>query len=315
MTKYRYTDGDGDELRIASDESDVFVAVQQGRHTTTVAIPHGETPDLARAVLDAAGYTGHIAFSKQEHEDDQRTIRTLYQQRADLRARVRDVEAVAESMRERSAALTDEDDTARAAEIRALPLLPDGDEPKKSGRVGWLEIDGKQVYPAPADAWGRLKDELPRLIGRERVKDIPHDSEYATALHDVLTAMKRIENNSPLLPDSDSEGTTWPVDDSEECTTPDCACSSQDRTTSSYDPPAPRHAAAPEEGFDAGWVSGVEHARSEHEHRISELEKLTSDLSALVHGHGEDIGQAKAAIRGLKTGRTAPRPYTSEQDG
>lgn len=44
-----------------------------------------------------------------------------------------------------------------------------------------------------ADAWIRLKGEIPRIFGRERVEDLPHDSEYATALHDVLAAMKRIE--------------------------------------------------------------------------------------------------------------------------
>ncbi|MFL1440423.1 hypothetical protein [Nocardiopsis protaetiae] len=43
-------------------------------------------------------------------------------------------------------------------------------------------------------AWGRLKDEIPRLYGRESAEALPHDSEYATALHDVLAAMKRIEN-------------------------------------------------------------------------------------------------------------------------
>lgn len=58
--------------------------------------------------------------------------------------------------------------------------------------------------PAPApDMWARLKSEIPRIYGRERVEDLPHDSEYATALHDVLTAMKRIEHGSPLLADVD----------------------------------------------------------------------------------------------------------------
>lgn len=47
-----------------------------------------------------------------------------------------------------------------------------------------------------ADAWEQLKAEIPRLLGRECVADLPHDSEYATALHDVLAAMKRIETAS-----------------------------------------------------------------------------------------------------------------------
>lgn len=50
----------------------------------------------------------------------------------------------------------------------------------------------REASPA-ADAWGRLRSEIPRLYGRESTETLPHDSEYATALHDVLAAMKRIE--------------------------------------------------------------------------------------------------------------------------
>ncbi|KOX10163.1 hypothetical protein [Nocardiopsis sp. NRRL B-16309] len=50
-----------------------------------------------------------------------------------------------------------------------------------------------------ADAWDRLKAEIPRLYGRESADNLPHDSEYVTALHDVLATMKRIENGSPLV--------------------------------------------------------------------------------------------------------------------
>lgn len=69
----------------------------------------------------------------------------------------------------------------------------------------------------------------------------------------------------------------------------------------------------PVEDFDAGWSAGHTHARAD-EARISELEKQVADLAALVHGHGEDIGQAQAAIRGLGKQRTA-RPYNAWTDG
>ncbi|QVJ03023.1 hypothetical protein KGD82_13390 [Nocardiopsis eucommiae] len=69
----------------------------------------------------------------------------------------------------------------------------------------------------------------------------------------------------------------------------------------------------PAEDFDAGWPAGHTHARAD-EARISELEKQVADLAALVHGHGEDIGQAQAAIRGLGKQRTARR-YNAWTDG
>lgn len=43
--------------------------------------------------------------------------------------------------------------------------------------------------------------------------------------------------------------------------------------------------------------------------RVADLEQQHADLARLVHGHGEDIGQAQAAIRGLGT------YYTAEGDG
>lgn len=42
------------------------------------------------------------------------------------------------------------------------------------------------------EAWALLKAEIPHLYGRESAEDLPHDSEYVTALHDVLDAMRRI---------------------------------------------------------------------------------------------------------------------------
>jgi hypothetical protein len=69
----------------------------------------------------------------------------------------------------------------------------------------------------------------------------------------------------------------------------------------------------PVEDFDAGWAAGHAHASADAD-RITELEKLVADLSDLVHGHGEDIGQAQAAIRGLGKQRTS-RPYNAWTDG
>lgn len=43
--------------------------------------------------------------------------------------------------------------------------------------------------------------------------------------------------------------------------------------------------------------------------RVADLEQQHADLARLVHGHGEDIGQAQAAIRGLGS------RFTAEEDG
>lgn len=64
------------------------------------------------------------------------------------------------------------------------------------------------------------------------------------------------------------------------------------------------------EDFDAGWAAGHAHASADQE-RIAELEKQVKDLSDLVHGHGEDIGQAQAAIRGLGKIAGVPAPATA----
>lgn len=68
------------------------------------------------------------------------------------------------------------------------------------------------------------------------------------------------------------------------------------------------------EDFDSGWTCGYNHARAD-ETRIAELEKQLADLADLVHGHGEDLGQAKDAIRGLGSERIATRPYNAWTDG
>src|SRR5690606_38905408 len=67
---------------------------------------------------------------------------------------------------------------------------------------------------------------------------------------------------------------------------------------------------APGEDFDAGWTAGHAHASAD-EARIAELEKQLADLADLVHGHGEDLGQAKADIRGLGKTAGVPAPATA----
>ena len=125
MAKYRYSDSAGDELRIGSDESDVFVTVQQGHHKTSVDIPHGEVPALARAALAAAGNTGHEVVSEEKLA---RLLRA-----ADDRDRYRHRWATdVLSMRDRAAEIAADGEWSRletpADRIRALPLLDDADD-------------------------------------------------------------------------------------------------------------------------------------------------------------------------------------------
>lgn len=100
----------------------------------------------------------------------------------------------------------------------------------------------------------------------------------------------------PLLPDTEPapDQSAWPVDGDDLGCGPMCHCGGP----ASANPTNPDQV-GPEEGFDAGWKAGVHRARAEHERRLTSLEKDYRDLAALVHGHGEDIGQAQAAIRGV----------------
>ena len=173
---YTYTDFDGDQMIV----SPSWITI----HDAGVHAPSGDDAvALARAILAAAGNTGHEVVSEHQMEWRLRNAGTN----------------CARSMRERALEEIQprwdlhpdtQHETKRV--IRALPLIPDGD----------TEVRPVSAYRDP-DMWARLKSEIPRIYGRERVEDLPHDSEYATALHDVLTAMKRIEHGSPLLADVD----------------------------------------------------------------------------------------------------------------
>lgn len=211
---YTYTEPNGDSLRMFSDGPDLVVTVRQDGGARTVVVPREETPNLVRAVL-AAGDTGHLVVSTEENDavrargfELTSEVRQLLQQRKDLR-RERDAafEDGARSMRERVAiAATDNtnDDYDIRRQIRALPLFSEGDTTEDQDAQ--LPDD---TAPAP-DMWARLKSEIPRLYGRDRAEDLPHDSEYVTALHDVLVAMKRIEHGSPLMA---AAGDTEPQDE------------------------------------------------------------------------------------------------------
>lgn len=111
---YTYTEPNGDSLRMFSDGPDLVVTVRQDGGARTVVVPREETPNLARAVLAAAGDTGHEVLSVEE-------IGQIIEDSTAIGAR---------SMQERAAACAEDDPTADydiRRQIRALPLLPDDD--------------------------------------------------------------------------------------------------------------------------------------------------------------------------------------------
>lgn len=117
---YTYTEPNGDSLRMFSDGPDLVVTVRQDGGARTVVVPREETPNLARAVLAAAGDTGHVVISQARL--------------AELNDRIAcsdtHVANAARSMRERAAEAALDDPTADydiRRQIRALPLLPDDD--------------------------------------------------------------------------------------------------------------------------------------------------------------------------------------------
>ncbi|WP_174545650.1 hypothetical protein [Nocardiopsis dassonvillei] len=103
----------------------------------------------------------------------------------------------------------------------AFVVLTD-DQAATTGRE-LLRLSVGPVYESPEElaaeivrlreGWDRLAAEIPRLYGRETAADLPHDSEYVTALHDVLVAMKRIERGDAALTGNAAEtyppGMSW----------------------------------------------------------------------------------------------------------
>ncbi|GAA0972584.1 hypothetical protein Q7689_00145 [Nocardiopsis tropica] len=110
---HTYTDDDGDALRVGHGTYTAYDALSG--HSVGITAPTGQNAvELARAILAAAGDTGHVVVSIQGSE---RTIR--------IRESI-----AAETMRERAAETAYHDLSTENAEmadaIRKLPLLPDG---------------------------------------------------------------------------------------------------------------------------------------------------------------------------------------------
>lgn len=83
---YTYTDDDGDRLHINHHIS--FIAA--GSDVLSMEPPTGEDAvALARAILAAAGNTGHLVVSEDDRDESRRYIRILEAQRADLRQELR----------------------------------------------------------------------------------------------------------------------------------------------------------------------------------------------------------------------------------
>ena len=83
---YTYTDDDGDRLHI-NHPGISFIA---GSDVLSMEPPTGEDAvALARAILAAAGNTGHLVVSEADRDESRRYIRILEAQRADLRREVR----------------------------------------------------------------------------------------------------------------------------------------------------------------------------------------------------------------------------------
>jgi hypothetical protein len=117
---YTYTDSDGVALRV---DRGIYTAYDRpGRTSVSVYAPKGDNAvRMARAILAADGHTRHRVISVAEIE----------------RHLSADAQDSARSMRERAARWMENTGyTVSAAEIRGLPLLPDGDDTvsDKAGR-------------------------------------------------------------------------------------------------------------------------------------------------------------------------------------
>lgn len=116
---YDFTDRDGDGLRVTHDGSNGYVAVSKETGPAAVYAPTGaDAVALARAVLAAAGDTGHVVLSRSEIDEFLVTGRKIG----------------ARSMRERAATTVElYGEWSRletpADRIRALPLFPDVPRP------------------------------------------------------------------------------------------------------------------------------------------------------------------------------------------
>ena len=84
---YTYTDDDGDRLHV--NHSIDFIAA--GSDVLSMGpLTGSDAVALARAILAAAGDTGHLVVSEDDRDESRRYIRILEAQRDDLRREVRD---------------------------------------------------------------------------------------------------------------------------------------------------------------------------------------------------------------------------------
>lgn len=91
---YTYTDDDGDRLHINHPINHPGISFIAGSDVLSMEPPTGEDAvALARAILAAAGNTGHLVVSEDDRDESRRYIRILEAQRADLRADLREVRA------------------------------------------------------------------------------------------------------------------------------------------------------------------------------------------------------------------------------
>lgn len=119
---YTYTDCDGDVLVVSLNQIKTTCFYDGDPEETSVTTP--PAPDaiaLARAILEAAGDTGHVVIPQEEIGIATEIL----------------VRRVAESMRERAANVATRVNFGGgvAALIRALPLLPEG-EPNRTPTTG-----------------------------------------------------------------------------------------------------------------------------------------------------------------------------------
>lgn len=122
---YRYTDEDA-ELEVSATEISLYEESEP--RASRINAPTGpDAVDLARAVLDAAGNTGHEVVDSAELADTDRELRIARQQVTDLRDKVRELEGAVHDLRERAADLVETSGDATGLEaiahrVRNLPL-------------------------------------------------------------------------------------------------------------------------------------------------------------------------------------------------
>ena len=255
MTKYRYTDINGTRLTVAEG---LIGLVAEGEGTIYTHAPTGEEAvKLARAVLAAAGDTGHRVISEASLDSM-------------IDAFAKDA---AKSMRSRAyeAAYNAPGTPHKPTEaIRGLPLLP-----------GEPDTDSEATN---SGAGGVSHEEAVHLL--RRADPAPPSLCAAPCPRGHTHACARSPKHCGPHRDVKQKGT-------ESC---------------SWSEGEPL-----DEDFDAGWAAGHAHARADSD-RIADLERVAGTHDEMVENLGDQVheliaemSQARAAIRGLESGRVAPR--------